>query len=354
MSKIKFNNVNPLFSNTLKSKINNYFLQKEISKTGNFPIILKALVLFIALVGIYFILLSQSLHPLINVLLCIVLGFILAAIGFNIMHDAGHDSFSKNKNLNKVLSYSLNLLGGNIYFWKLKHNIAHHTYTNIDGEDHDIEVKFMRIHHDQQLKKHHKFQIYYFPLLYGISYLAWIFYQDYEKYFRQIMGSQKTDKFHFPTKEKLIFWISKAIHFTIFLLIPILVVGFVKTIIGFTIASIVCGFTLAIIFQLAHVVEETEFKTIENNKIEEQFFIHQINSTSNFATNSKLLTWFLGGLNFQVEHHLFPKISHIHYPQLNKIVKETCSEFGIKYNEYKTLNQAIKSHLYMIHKMSLN
>ncbi|SPZ94640.1 Fatty acid desaturase [Sphingobacterium multivorum] len=131
------------------------------------------------------------------------------------MHDAGHNSFSDNKNLNTVLSYSLNLLGGNIYFWKLKHNIAHHTYTNIDGEDHDIEVKFMRIHHDQKLRKHHRYQRFYFPLLYGISYLAWIFYQDYEKYFRGRMG-HKTEQFHFPVKERIIFGVSKLIHFSLF------------------------------------------------------------------------------------------------------------------------------------------
>jgi len=274
-----------------------------------------------------------------------VFGVNLAAIGFNIMHDAGHNSFSENKRLNTLLSYSLNLLGGNIYFWKLKHNIAHHTYTNIDGEDHDIEVKFMRIHHDQQLKKHHKYQHLYFLLLYSISYLAWIFYQDYEKYFRQRM-SPNADKFNFPLKEKIIFWSSKVFHFILFLVIPIAVLGWTKALLGLLIAAVICGLCLAIVFQLAHVVDGTEFKS--NEAVEEEWMIHQLQTTANFSTKSKVLTWLLGGLNFQVEHHLFPKISHVHYPELNKIVRQTCQEHNIKYIEYKTFWQAFMSHIRVI------
>src|SRR5690606_10408567 len=175
---IKFNNVNTLFSKSLKQKTNEYFKNTLQKKTGNRRMFIKASVLLGTFVALYTVLVFVQPHWAISIVLCMLFGVNLAAIGFNIMHDAGHNSFSDNKRLNTILSYSLNLLGGNIYFWKLKHNIAHHTYTNIDGEDHDIEVKFMRIHHDQQLKKHHRYQRFYFPLLYGISYLAWIFYQD--------------------------------------------------------------------------------------------------------------------------------------------------------------------------------
>ncbi len=351
MSKIKFSNEDLLFSKTLKSNIQHYFQQNQKTKTGNSKLYLKAFILLFSLASIYILLLLQVFPTYINILLCMLLGINFAAIGFNIMHDAGHDSFSSNKKLNNILSYTLNLLGGNIFFWKLKHNVAHHTYTNIDGEDHDIEVKFMRIHHDQQVKPYHKFQTYYFLLLYGVSYLAWIFYQDYEKYFRQKM-SKTSSKFAFPRREKVIFWSTKIVHFIIFILIPIAVLGWVPALIGFTIAAVVCGLSLAIVFQLAHVVEDTTFKTIQNDLVEEQFMIHQINSTSNFATNCKITTWLLGGLNFQVEHHLFPKISHIHYPELNKIVKKTCAEFGLQYNEYKTMTGAFISHVSLIKSLS--
>lgn len=348
---IKFHNVNTLFSKKLKSNISSYFQNTSQKKTGNRRLYLKAAILLSSLVVLYTMLVFVPIHWTVSVLLALLLGVNLAAIGFNIMHDAGHDSFSSNKKMNSLLSYTLNLLGGNIYFWKLKHNIAHHTYTNIDGEDHDIEIKFMRVHHDQQLKGYHRYQKYYFPVLYGVSYLAWIFYQDYEKYFRRRMGAD-AELFNFPLKEKLIFWISKIMHLVLFVIIPIIYIGWLPTLIGMLIAGAVCGMSLAVVFQLAHVVTETTFKTVDEDKVEEEWMVHQIQSTANFATKSKVLTWLLGGLNFQVEHHLFPKISHIHYPVLNKIVKETCAEFGVKYNESKSMLMAFNSHVKIIEGLS--
>ncbi|MFZ4261189.1 fatty acid desaturase family protein [Sphingobacterium sp. HJSM2_6] len=352
VSTIKFNNVNSLFSQSLKKRINNFFNQNAQSKSGNRKLFLKGGILLSSLLIIYLILLFLNPAWYVSIPLCIILGVNFAAIGFNIMHDAGHDSFCENKKSNSILSYSLNLLGGNIYLWKLKHNIAHHTYTNIDGNDHDIEVKFMRIHKDQPVKAYHRFQHIYFILLYSISYLAWIFYQDYEKYFRQRL-SKDSPNIKFPMRERVIFWISKAVHFSIFIVIPVLVVGWSYTLIGLLIAGLTCGVCLAVVFQLAHVVTGTEFKTIEDHTVEEEWMIHQLQSTANFATKSKVLTWLLGGLNFQVEHHLFPKISHVHYPEINKIVKETCKEFNITYNEFRTMTDAFKSHVQVIKLMSV-
>lgn len=348
---VKFNNVNTLFSKALKQKINNYFNEESRTKTGDRHLLIKAAVLLGLALVLYIILIFVQPHWLISALLCIVLGVNFAAIGFNIMHDAGHGSFSDSKKLNSILSYSLNLLGGNIYLWKLKHNIAHHTYTNIDGEDHDIEIKFMRVHPDQPLRKHHRFQHLYFLLLYSISYLAWIFYQDYEKYFRQKLGNDSAP-FHFPFREKVVFWISKVIHFFVFIVVPVLVLGWLPTLTGLLITGVTCGLCLATVFQLAHVVSDTELKTVEGSKVEAEWMVHQLNSTANFATRSTILTWLLGGLNFQVEHHLFPKISHVHYPAINAIVKDTCMEYGIKYVEYATFLEAFKSHVRVIRRMS--
>ncbi|NGM62435.1 acyl-CoA desaturase [Sphingobacterium sp. SGG-5] len=340
---IKFNNVSTLFSKALKEKINLYFKNSSKDKTGDQRIFVKATTLFLTFIAIYATLVFLQPHWAIAILLCALFGVNLAAIGFNVMHDAGHNSFSKNKTLNTFLSYSLNLLGGNIYFWKLKHNIAHHTYTNIEGEDHDIEVKFMRLHQDQQLRKHHKYQYVYFVVLYGISYLAWIFYQDYEKYFRQRLGKH-SDKFQFPVREKIIFWASKVFHLLLFIVVPVIMVGWLPTLIGLLIAGMVCGMCLATVFQLAHVVGETEFKVVDSERIESEWMVHQLHTTANFATGNKLLTWLLGGLNFQVEHHLFPKISHVHYPAINRIVKQTCQEYSVTYHEFKSFANAFHSH----------
>ncbi|MNL14494.1 Fatty acid desaturase [compost metagenome] len=169
------------------------------------------------------------------------------------------------------------------------------------------------------------------------------------------MGSRKKS-FEFPLREKVIFWVSKIVHLSIFIVIPVLVVGWVPTLVGLLISGIACGICLATVFQLAHVVTETEFVALEQTtdatKMENEWMIHQLSSTANFATKNKFLTWILGGLNYQVEHHLFPKISHIHYPAINKLVRETCQEFNVKYLEYKTLNSAFKSHVSVIQSMS--
>ncbi|MBE8721035.1 fatty acid desaturase family protein [Sphingobacterium pedocola] len=354
-STIKFNNANTLFSKALKEKINTYFKNNNLNKTGGRKILAKGIILFASFLGIYSTLLLVQPHWAIGIILCALFGANLAAIGFNVMHDAGHDTFSKNKKFNNILSYSANLMGANIYFWKLKHNIAHHTFTNIEGEDHDIDVKFMRLHKEQKYQKHHKFQQYYFLALYGISYLAWIFYQDYEKYFKAALG-KNNNAFSFPVREKVIFWISKAINLILFIILPIIFVGPIKTLIGLLIVGVVCGLMLAIVFQLAHVVSETSFNIVEddNRKIENEWMIHQLNSTANFATKNKFLTWLLGGLNFQVEHHLFPKISHIHYPAINKIIRQTCVEYKINYIEFPTFAKAFNSHVNVIKEMASN
>ncbi len=287
----------------------------------------------------------------IAIIFCILLGINLATIGFNIMHDAGHNSLSSNKYLNTILSYSLNALGGNIYLWKLKHNIAHHTYTNIEGEDHDIEIKFLRIDDSKPLYNYHRYQNFYFPILYAISYLAWIFFQDYEKYFRRRLG-RNSSLFKMPKKEKIIFWISKVLHFQLFITIPVIFVGWQPTLIGLLIIGLTCGMCIATVFQLAHVVCETKFTANEPGRMEDEWAVHQLNTTANFATRNKVLTWFLGGLNYQVEHHLFPKISHIHYPAINGIVKDTCKEFSKNYIEFDSFGQAWRSHASLIKRMS--
>lgn len=350
-SSVKFNNVNTLFSKSLKNRINDYFSQNNRKKTGDRKIALKAAILFFSLISLYLLLVFVPLHRAISIPLCILFGINLALIGFNVMHDAGHDTFSSNKRLNSILSYSLNLLGGNIYFWKLKHNVAHHTYTNIEGEDFDIEVKFMRFHPDQKLKGYHRYQRYYFIVLYSISYLAWVFYQDFEKYFRGKL-STSAESFRFPLNEKVIFWVSKLINLFLLIVIPIVSLGWVPALLGLLIAGLACGFCLATVFQLAHVVSETEFTPCDSLKIENEWMIHQLSTTANFATGNKLLTWLLGGLNYQVEHHLFPRISHVHYPALNKIVKDLCQEFSVRYIEFNSVREAFHSHVRVIHSMS--
>jgi len=352
MSKTTFHSINKPFATTLRSRVNEYFKTRKISNTGNRKLYVKSVILVSAAVLLYIALLTWTMPILLSIVLCILLGITFAAIGFNIMHEGGHQSFSKRAWINNISAYSLNMLGGTIFFWKQKHNISHHTYTNVDGLDHDIDIKFMRMHAEQPRRWFHRFQFAYWFVLYGISYIAWVLFQDFEKYFSGKMGPQ-ADRKSMPLREHLIFWGTKLSYAAIYFVIPILTVGWLPGMLGWLIVGISCGFCLAVVFQLAHVVEETQFPVAdgESGKIEQEWMVHQLSTTANFATGSRIVSWLLGGLNFQVEHHLFPRISHVHYPAINKLVKATCQEFGVTYLEHRTMGQAFASHLRHIYRL---
>jgi linoleoyl-CoA desaturase len=220
--------------------------------------------------------------------------------------------------------------------------------------DSDIDVKpFMRLHEGQPQRKYHRFQHFYWVVLYAISYLVWIFYDDFVKYFSGKVSKNSARK-EIPLREHFIFWITKLVYVTFYIVLPVIVVGWMPWLIGFLIVTLVCGLSISIVFQLAHVVEGTQFHQPVGGGDKQEWAVHQVVSTANFATSSRVLHWLLGGLNFQVEHHLFPRISHIHYPAINEYVKETCREFNIAYNEYNTMFTAIASHLRYLHMMGRN
>jgi linoleoyl-CoA desaturase len=355
MSKVTFNNKQSPFFKALKQKVDTYFSTNQLHPSGNRQLLLKSVYLIASAITLYVILVFFTPGVVLSTLLCALLGLNLSVIGFNVMHEGGHQSFSKYKWLNNASAYSLNVLGANSYFWKIKHNVNHHTYTNVEGMDSDIDIKpFMRLHQSQPRFWVHRFQHVYWVLLYAISYAVWIFYEDFVKYFTGRIVAGGTAK-KIDLKEHFIFWISKAGYIGVYIVLPIIMVGWVQTLVGFAIMISVCGLFISIVFQLAHIVEGTQFPlpNPDSHKIEQEWAIHQVSTTANFATRNKIVSWLLGGLNFQVEHHLFPKISHIHYPQINQFVKETCQEFNIAYVEYPSMLKAFYSHLQHIRKLGM-
>ena len=347
MKKIRFSNQNNSFSDTLQAEVKNYFTEKNIKQTGDYRLFLKSATLIPAALGIYVLLLTMTLPVWGALLLCAVLGFILACIGFNVMHDACHGSYSRNKNLNYIMGLSMNALGSNAFIWKFKHNIIHHTYTNIDGVDDDIaKSPVLRHCFSQPFKPMHKYQHIYMVPLYALSSILWALMTDFDKYFkREING---TPLQNMSTKEHVIFWVTKALYIVFYIAIPIYFVGLPAFFAGYFVANAAMGLTLSLVFQLAHVVETTEFVDASHVEgkmtIEDAWAIHQVKTTSNFAMNSKLVSWFVGGLNFQIEHHLFPKVSHVHYPAISKIVQRVCADFNVPYNNIPRLDTAIASH----------
>ncbi|TDH28932.1 acyl-CoA desaturase [Segetibacter sp. 3557_3] len=334
------------FHGELKSRIGEYFKQKGKSTTGNSNLYIKAIILVSALLSVYVHLVFFTPPAFWAVIESAFFGCIIAAIGFNVMHDGAHGSFSRFQWINNLASNLANFLGASQHMWKSKHNIIHHTYTNIHGVDDDIEARpLLRLCDEQVHYKIHRYQHVYFPAAYSLLYIYWIFVTDYTKYFRGKIGNIPLRKM--TVKEHISFWFYKLAHAFIFVALPIYMVGFTAWIIGFLTMGLVAGFVLSIVFQLAHTVEHTHFPLPNEatGKMEDEWAIHQIKTTANFATRNKVISWLVGGLNFQIEHHLFPKISHVHYPQISKIIRQACQDFNIEYVEYPKLRQAVASHV---------
>lgn len=336
------------FFHTIRSRVNAYFEENNIKKTGGFELHFKTIIMLILYLGPFALIMTQVL-PIWATFLCyMIMGLGFSGIGLSVMHDANHGSYSKSPWLNNLMGYSMDFLGASSFTWKIQHNILHHSYTNIHHIDEDITGKaFLRLTPGEKLKKYHRFQHIYAMLLYCFATISWVLKKD----FMQLAGYNKdgtTVKYGFNPKRETIFmiiakilYIFYSIGLPIILGVPVWIV-----LLGFVIMHMVAGLLITTIFQLAHVVEGPEhFSAPDDGKMESTWFIHQLKTTANFAPKNRLITWFVGGLNFQIEHHLFPKISHIHYRNIAKIVKKTAKEFDLPYHEYSKFGVALKSHL---------
>ena len=346
MAKIVFNNKDNSFFTSLKSDVDAYFQNNNIAKTGDWRLFTKTFILWGGAIALYLSLMLLNLGTGINFLMCALLGLFAAGIGFSVMHDANHGSYSTNSKLNDFIGLSANGLGASAYFWKQKHNIIHHTYTNVDGIDDDIaKSPIIRQCESQKWVPAHKVQHLYLTPIYALSTIFWVFIMDFKKYTSRKIYT--TDAWKLSTKNHIIFWATKIYYVTVFMILPIATFGFWGWIAGYLIANAALGITLSFVFQLAHVVENTEFESIaldETKHLETAFAQHQILTTANFAMDNKFISWYVGGLNYQIEHHLFPKVSHVHYPAISKLVQAKCKEFNLPYNNNPTFFGAVASH----------
>ena len=346
MAKITFDNRNNQFYQSLKSAVDQYFEAKGIKRTGDWRLYSKTIILVGTATLSYCSLLFLNLSVLPALLICALLGYTCACIGFSIMHDANHGSYSTKPWVNGLLGLSLNALGASSFFWRQKHNIIHHTYTNVDGIDDDIaKSPIIRQCESQKWVPAHKIQHLYMLPIYSLSSIFWIFIMDFKKYFSRKIYT--TEAWEMNLKNHVIFWATKLSFLLFYIILPMIVWGFGPWLLGFFVFHMVMGLTLSLVFQLAHVVEKTEFENIaldETKHVETAWAEHQLRTTCNFAMKSKIISWFVGGLNFQVEHHLFPRVSHVHYPAISKIVMEKCKEYNLPYHQYDTMSQALASH----------
>jgi linoleoyl-CoA desaturase len=351
MSIPKFSSGKGSFHAELKKRIQDYFAKTGNETTGNYKLFIKGCVLFVAFVSLYVHLVFYTPAVWLAIVEAIALGGVIAAIGFNIMHDGAHGSFSRYRWMNHLAAFSLNILGGNSFMWNMKHNIIHHAYTNIEGVDDDIDIQpWMRMSTDQKKYRMHKYQHMYFWFLYSMLYILWVFVLDYQKYFKRRIGTMPLKKM--TMYDHLVFWTFKFVHYFLFIVLPIMMLGWLPWLVGFLVCTLVAGFVISIVFQLAHTVEHTEFPTAgDNARMPDEWAVHQIKTTANFATRNRIISWLIGGLNFQIEHHLFPKISHVHYPAISQIIRQVCQEYGVQYIEYRRMRHAVVSHVSFLRKM---
>jgi linoleoyl-CoA desaturase len=345
-----------LFFSTLKQRVDLYFKENNISKYGDSTMVIKTIVLLLVYILPFVVLLLVQPPFWVALILWTIMGFGIAGVGMSVMHDGNHGAYSSNKKVNYFMgNVVLNLLGASAFNWKLQHNILHHTYTNITHMDEDIDDKLvLKFSPHTKVKPIHKFQWLYSFLFYGITTLYWVSAKDFIQLVRFNQNGVNNDSKEKKRITLLRIILLKAIYFFIVLVVPTLFFGipFLQILVGFLVMHFFAGVILTVVFQLAHSVEGTSHPLPNaDGIIENDWAIHQMNTTVNFARHSKLLSWYVGGLNFQVEHHLFPRISHVHYPAIAPIVKETAEEFGIPYLENKTFGNALKSHVQFLQRL---
>lgn len=343
--------VNKEFASTLKKRVNAYFTDNKIDKNANSEMVFKSVIAVGCYISLYlFIMLSGISSIPLLFLLWITMGVMQAFIGTSVMHDSLHGSYSKKKSVNAFMKVSAMIIGVEPLTWQIQHNVLHHTYTNIEDADEDIAVKYvLRFTQHQPRKWFHRFQHIYVLFFYSVPIIVWATAKDFIKIFKyKKLGLIKPGKQFRNLFLGIIF--KKALFHTFFLIIPIYVLD-ISVGMGILMLSsmlMVTGLLLSFIFQTAHLVSELDFYAPETEKIEENWTVHQLLTTTNYAMNSKFFTWFFGGLNYQVEHHLFPDICHVHYPQITGIVQKTAAEFNIPYHSQPTFWAATVEHLRML------
>lgn len=336
------------FTKVLKQRVNQYFKDNDISKTANPNMVIKT-VFMICLYFVPFILmLTQVVTSTWGMLgMWTIMAFGMAGIGLSIMHDANHASYSNNKKVNDILSYLINFVGGNAENWRIQHNVLHHTYTNIEGADEDMNsLPILRFSPHKQKRKIHRFQFIYAWFFYGLLTLSWATIKEFLqiKRFHQ-QGLTKKGKSLNRYFIELFLW--KLFYFAYLIALPILILPVNPwfIVLGFVVMHFISGVTLSAIFQAAHIMPDCDYALPDDqNQMKNNWTVHQLLNTCNFGNRNKILTWYVGGLNHQIEHHLFPNICHIHYDKLSKIVKETAEEFKIPYYSYKTFIGALVGH----------
>ena len=352
--KIRFSNRDAkAFVKDVRSRAAEHFAQTGRSRKADWRMVVKTIAILGVTVGAYGLIMTGQLSLGQMWFLSFVVGLGMAGIGFSVAHDALHGAYSSNRFVNAALGFTFDLMGANGYMWKITHNVIHHTYTNIHDVDEDLTVSpLLRLSPGARHYWFHRFQHRYGFLAYGLATVNWLFAKDFQQFLKRDIGPYENKKH--PVAEIAILLVCKVLAVTWMIVLPLMFLDITwwQFLIGFLTAHMTAGMILGVIFQLAHVVEGPEFlQPDEEGTMEYAWLVHEMRTTSNFAFKNKVLSWYIGGLNYQIEHHLFPNISHIHYRKIAPIVRQTAEEFGLPYHSNGSFLSAIVKHYKMLREL---
>ncbi len=341
------------FARDVRARVAEYFESTGRSRHADWRMVLKTIILLSLTFGSYGLIMSGRFSLMAMWALTFLIGVGIAGIGFSITHDALHGAYSSRRWVNYLLGLALNLIGANGYIWKITHNVMHHTYTNIHDVDEDLTVSpLLRLSPGARHYWFHRYQPLYGFFAYGLATINWLFIKDYQQFLSRSVGPYANKKHPAGEIATLIIFKLLACTWMIVLPLALLDITWWQFLIGFLTAHFTAGVILGVIFQLAHVVDGPEFPLPdEDGNMEYAWLVHQMRTTANFASGNEALSWYIGGLDYQIEHHLFPQTCSIHYPAIAPIVREVAEEHGIPYRSNPTLRAAVASHHQMLKRL---
>jgi linoleoyl-CoA desaturase len=340
------------FQSALRQRVTEYFRSTGRRPRGCREVYVKTVILLTGFAVSYLLLVFVARTAAEGGLLAVLLGLCAAGIGMNVQHDGGHRAYSSTPWVNGLMAMTLELIGGSAYLWRWKHGVFHHAHVNVTGHDTDIDLGLLaRLTPHQPWLAVHRWQHLYLWALYGLLVIKWQLVSDFHKL---ITGRMRTRSFPRPKGWDLVAFVAgKVVFFTLAFAIPLRFHSIGVVLSGYAVAAVVAGGLLSVVFQAAHCVDEVAFPVPPGGagRMDRPWAIHQVETTADFARGSRITSWLIGGLNFQIEHHLFPRVSHVHYPALSALVEQTCREFGVRYMAFTSFRAAVKSHFRWLQRM---
>lgn len=340
------------FFNGLRLKVESYFMQANENKKGNAFLYLKGIILLLLYFGAYASIFLLDSNPMTILAAYVVMGLCGVMIVFNLVHDASHHAVSSKSWVNTMITYLGDLVGINTYIWDIRHNIQHHSFTNVLGGDLIIENEpLVRLSQHQAYKPFHRFQPIYAVFLYMGYSFYWMFVIDFKLFFRKEICNLINIKH--SRKQWFILFAGKVFYVFYMIVMPWLFtsLGLMQILLSFLVMHMAAGLLLSTIAVLGHFVEGPVFPEASNGIIDNSWSEHELDATIDFAPKSRVVNWVTGGLNTHVAHHLFPSICHVHYYELTKVIKAYCEEKGYNYKS-ETFLGGIKSHFKYLYRLS--